>query len=215
MNADAIMIHTKDLEYTYGKEKVLAFENISVANGDQKILKGHSGAGKTTLIHMMAGILTPSRGSININSISINELSRVQADTFRAKNIGMIFQRNLFIRSVNMLQNVLLAHQLVNNRPDKTYIEMLFSKLGVASLAGKKPDSLSQGEQQRFSIARALVNRPQIILADEPTSSLDDENCSRFIELISTLCQEYKVTLLIATHDSRLEQHFSNITRLN
>ena len=114
-----------------------------------------------------------------------------------------------------MYQNALIPQRMAGGGTDKKLIYQLFDELGITKLAGKKPPTLSQGELQRFSITRALVNKPKVVIADEPTSSLDDENCRRFIEIIKRTCEHYGATLLIATHDARIEVHFKHIIRLN
>lgn len=127
----------------------------------------------------------------------------------------MIFQKHLFVQSLTMLQNVGLPKSFSGKSSDKNRIFQLMNDLGITPLADKKPFELSQGELQRFSVARALVNKPKVVIADEPTSSLDDKNCERFIELIKKNCDQHGATLLIATHDARIESHFNQIIRLN
>ncbi|TCO06038.1 ABC transporter ATP-binding protein [Natronoflexus pectinivorans] len=209
------MIYTNELKFKYPKENTLSFKDISLLAGQQTLIKGVSGSGKTTLLHLLSGVLTPESGSIIINDIHLEQLSNQQKDRFRAKNIGIIFQRNLFIKSLSMLENMLLAQRIAGNNTDKEILEEILRELDISNLSGKIPHHLSQGEQQRFSIARALVNRPKVILADEPTSSLDDVNCVKFTELLKEVCEKFRVTLVIATHDSRLEQAFNHIVELN
>lgn len=209
------MIETRDVGYTYSESSNLSFDDILIEEREQWLLKGKSGSGKTTLIHLLAGILTPSQGSVSINNVLLEKLSQSGLDSFRAKNVGLIFQKHLFISSLNMYQNVLIPQTYAGGNNDKDLIYELMDGLGINKLAGKKPFQLSQGELQRFSIARALANKPKVVIADEPTSSLDDDNCERFIELIRTNCEQHEATLLIATHDARIEMHFEHIIRLN
>ncbi len=209
------MIVTKDLKIEYSGSKQLSFQNLSINEGEQWLLKGDSGTGKTTLLHLLSGILTPTSGSIKVNGVYINELGQSENDQFRAKNIGLIFQKNLFVSSLNMLNNLSVAQKLAGSNVDEEYIHHLTDELNITKLIHKRPHELSQGEQQRFSIARALVNQPKIILADEPTSSLDNSNCNRFADIISQVCTMHKVTLLIATHDHRLDSRIDNLINLN
>jgi len=209
------MIHTNALQFKYPDAGMLGFRDISLLTGEQGLIKGMSGSGKTTLLHLLSGILTPESGTILIDNVPVNKLSGQQKDLFRAKNIGLIFQRNLFIQSVSMYQNMLLAQGVAHSGADKEILIEVFEELGIGHLSNKKPHQLSQGEQQRFSIARALVNKPKVILADEPTSSLDNVNCLKFTQLLKGVCEKYRITLLIATHDARLEQAFNHIIELN
>ncbi len=209
------MIHTQSLQYKYKEGKHLSFPDIMVQSNDQWLLTGKSGSGKTTFIHLLAGILSPLSGDIIVHNTNISKFKQSGLDKFRAKNIGLIFQKNLFINSLNMFQNLLITQKVAKAKTDKQFIEHILDELHITELSTKKPFELSQGEQQRFSIARALVNKPKVVLADEPTSSLDDENCNRFIELIKTTCLHYNAALLIATHDSRLKQYFKNSISLS
>ncbi|MCG8698182.1 MAG: ATP-binding cassette domain-containing protein [Bacteroidales bacterium] len=209
------MIETKDICYAYSKGQNLSFSDISIKEGEQWLLKGKSGSGKTTLIHLLAGILSPTKGSISINGVLLQNLNQPGLDKFRANNVGLIFQKHVFISSITMFQNVLIPQQLTGIEHNKALINQLFEELNISALARKKPNQLSQGELQRFSIARALVNKPKLVIADEPTSSLDDENCLSFIELIKKTCKEHDATLLIATHDARIESQLKHIIRLN
>jgi putative ABC transport system ATP-binding protein len=209
------MIETNKVQYQYAESEEISFPDLSIKEKEQWLLKGSSGSGKTTLIHLLSGILSPSQGSISINGELLQNLNQSRLDQFRAKNIGLIFQKNLFINSLNMYQNLLIPQQLAGENSNKQSIQQLLEDLNIAPLAQKNPSQLSQGELQRFSIARALVNSPKLVIADEPTSSLDDDNCQRFTELIRTNCEQHGVTLLIATHDARVESHFENIIRLS
>ena len=123
----------------------------------------------------------------------------------------MVFQKSYFIDALSMHKNLLYFAELSGNRVDKGFVDKLLSDLDISDLAHNKPATLSSGELQRFSIARAMINQPGIILADEPTSSLDDDNCKRFIELIMGICKNYDATLLVATHDARLKKEFVNL----
>ena len=209
------MILTNNLIINYKANRSIHFNDVSIKKGEQWLLKGDSGTGKTTLLHLLSGILLPSSGTIEINGSVINELSRAQLDQYRAQNIGLIFQKNLFVSSLSMYNNLILPIKLAGNSIDKTFVNQLTDELGITKLIHKRPHELSQGEQQRFSIARALVNKPSVILADEPSSSLDDTNCKRFADMISTICNSYEVTLLIATHDGRLEAQIPKVINLN
>ncbi len=208
------MIQTDSLQFYYDKKYPLTFSDLHVKDGGQCLIKGVSGSGKTTLIHLLSGILTPTRGNVSINQVSLMTLRPAALDQFRAQTIGLIFQKHLFIQALNMFQNVCLSQQIAGNQSDKEHVNQLFNELKLSHLMRKKPYQLSQGELQRFSIARALANKPKLVIADEPTSSLDDENCQRFIDLIRESCLQYGATLVCATHDARIESSFNQIVRI-
>ncbi len=209
------MIEIRNVNYKYSGSRNLSFPDLLINEGEQWLLKGKSGSGKTTLIHLLAGILKPTQGTIKIDNLILNKLNQSRLDRLRADTIGLIFQKNIFLNAVNMYQNAIIPQEMSGKDFDKQTIHQLLDDLGIKDLAKKKPAHLSQGELQRFSIARALANKPKLVIADEPTSSLDDENCRLFIQLIKRICLQHGVTLLIATHDARIEEHFKNSIQLN
>ncbi|MEP6713318.1 MAG: ATP-binding cassette domain-containing protein, partial [Ferruginibacter sp.] len=169
---------------------------------------GSSGKGKTTLLHLLAGILKPTTGSININDTDITTLKSKKLDHYRGQHIGMVFQQSHFVASLSVLDNVVLAQYLSGRKKDGKQALALLNSLGIASQQNKKPSQLSIGQQQRVSIARALVNNPAVLLADEPTSSLDDENCFAVAQLLKQQAVQFNTALVIVTHDSRLKNLF-------
>jgi putative ABC transport system ATP-binding protein len=208
-------IKTESLLYQYPGGNALNFPDIQIRENESWLITGNSGSGKTTLLHLIAGILIPSKGTLSIANTSLNALKPSELDAFRAQHIGMIFQKSYFIDALSMHKNLLYFAELSGTKADRALVNKLLSDLGVANLSHKKPGTLSSGELQRFSIARAMINKPGIILADEPTSSLDDDNCKRFAELITGICNSYNATLLVATHDARLKKDFVNTIQLN
>ncbi|WP_421921149.1 ABC transporter ATP-binding protein [Marinifilum sp.] len=208
-------IKTEGLSYQYPEGKIFNFPDLKVEENESWLLTGNSGSGKTTLLHLIAGILIPSSGTLDIANTLLRDLKPTELDIFRAKHFGMIFQKNYFIEALSMHKNLLYFTELSGNNADLEFMDKLLNDLGIADLVLKKPATLSSGELQRFSIARAMINKPGIILADEPTSSLDDDNCKRFTELIMSICKTYHVTLLLATHDARLKKEFTNKIQLN
>lgn len=208
-------IKTEGLSFQYPGGKVLNFPNLKIAENESWLLTGNSGSGKTTLLHLIAGILISSNGTLHIANTLLNDLKPTELDAYRAKHIGMVFQKSYFIDALSMYKNLLYFAELSGNNADREFVDKLLNDLSIANLSHKKPATLSSGELQRFSIARAMINKPGIILADEPTSSLDDDNCKRFTELIMGICKSYSVTLLVATHDARLKKEFVNTIQLN
>ncbi|MCA1744430.1 MAG: ATP-binding cassette domain-containing protein [Bacteroidales bacterium] len=207
-------IQTESVSFLYPGGAVLSFPDLRFNENESWLLTGNSGSGKTTLLHLLAGVLMPASGHIRIAGTLINALKPTQLDLFRAQNIGLVFQKNYFINALSLQKNLLYFGALSGRKTETGLLHQLLGDLGIAHLAHKKPDELSSGELQRFSIARAMVNKPGVLLADEPTSSLDDVNCSRFTDLIVGICQSYRVTLLVATHDARLKSGFVNTIHL-
>jgi putative ABC transport system ATP-binding protein len=178
--------------------------------GSTILVTGNSGKGKTTYLHILAGLLKPNSGEIVIDNKEITHLKGSKADKFRGKNIGVVFQKSHFIASLSVLENLEMASWLATGKKHKVRAKELLQKLDIAEQAHKLPSQLSVGQQQRVSIARALMNEPKVLLADEPTSSLDDKNADNVIELLENLSKEYKTALIIVTHDSRIKQKFTN-----
>jgi len=200
------MIETKSLEFSYDNSFIFKFPNIKLKSNENLLVLGNSGIGKSTLLHNLAGILRPKSGSIKIFDQDISKLSELELDNFRGQNIGIIFQRSHFVNSLTVGENLELAQFLGRNK--KGNIKETLDSLKILDKVNKKPKELSQGERQRASIALAIINSPKLILADEPTSSLDDTNCSNVIKILKEQALKYQAQLIVITHDSRLKKHF-------
>jgi len=207
------MIITKDLKFKYNDQASFSFPDIKLAKDENLLIIGNSGIGKTTLLHLLAGLLKSNSGLINLHEQDINNLTQYQMDKFRGQNIGIVFQKPHFVNSLTVKENLQLA-QYLGNKEDKNRIIDILSSLDILDKKNKKPKKLSQGEKQRASIAMAIVNSPKLILADEPTSSLDDENCERVIRLLKKQASEFKAQLIVITHDNRLKKHFKKSIKL-
>ncbi len=209
------LIKTENLSFRYPNSDLeFAFPDIQLSHGENLLVSGKSGSGKTTLLHLLSGILSPAKGTVNIENTTLGTLKSHELDKFRGDKIGIIFQENYFIESLSVLNNLSYISKLCGLKPDRAHIEKLLHELGIEKLSSKKPGQLSRGELQRFSIARALVNRPVVLCADEPTSSLDDENCKRFINLMKQTGTSHNLSLVVATHDARLKSEFNNCITL-
>ena len=200
------MIETKSLEFSYDNSFVFKFPDIKLNSNENLLVLGNSGIGKSTLLHNLAGILRPKSGSIKIFDQDITKLSELELDKFRGQNIGIIFQRSHFVNSLTVGENLELAQFLGRNK--KGNIKETLDNLKILDKINKKPKELSQGERQRASIALAIINSPKLILADEPTSSLNDTNCSNVIKILKEQALKYQSQLIVITHDSRLKKHF-------
>ena len=203
------MIKTESLKFSYDGKKYFDFPDINLDSGENLLIIGNSGIGKTTLLHLLAGILKPESGSINISGTDISKFSDTELDKFRGDNIGIVFQKPHFISSLTINENLKLAKYL---SPSKTSgdAKKILESLNIEDKYQQKPNQLSEGEKQRASIALALINSPSLILADEPTSSLDDFNCDNVIKLLKTQAKDHKAQLIVITHDARLKKHFKN-----
>ena len=207
------MISTKGLNFKYNEQASFSFPDINLGKDENLLIIGSSGIGKTTLLHLLAGLLESNSGSINLYGQDISKLTQHQIDKFRGQNIGIVFQKPHFVNSLTVKENLQLA-QYLGNKKDQNRIIDILSSLDILDKENRKPKKLSQGEKQRASIAMAIVNSPKLILADEPTSSLDDENCDRVIKLLKKQASEFKAQLIVITHDNRLKKHFKKSIKL-
>ena len=208
------MITTKNLIFNYNSATHFAFPDLQCHAAETLLITGGSGKGKTTLLHLLGGLLRPVSGEITIDTTNINALSEKELDHFRGKNIGLVLQQSHFISSLNVLENVELASWLSDKKKKTEKAQNLLEQLDLKDQLYKLPSQLSIGQQQRVSIARALINEPKLLLADEPTSSLDDENAMIVANLLSDLSKKYNAALVIVTHDQRLKERFTNIISL-
>jgi putative ABC transport system ATP-binding protein len=199
------MIDTTALSIIFSGGRQLHFAPWQLSQGEVSLLTGGSGSGKTTLIHLLAGLRQPSTGCIVIAGTNLSELSQSQADRFRGRYIGLIFQQPHLLSSLTVTQNLAAAQYFAGLPADSKRIVEVIAELNLSHRAHAFPHQMSQGEQQRAAIARAMLNQPKLILADEPTASLDDENCHAVVELLQSQAARYKATLIIATHDGRLK----------
>ncbi|MCL6274622.1 ATP-binding cassette domain-containing protein [Muricauda sp. 2012CJ35-5] len=204
------MITTSDLRYSYSNATEFEFPDISLKLGEHLLILGPSGIGKTTLLHLLSGLLPTTHGSISIAGTELNGLGRKALDRFRGASMGLIFQRYHFITSLTVMENLKLRLGFTKKNIGSTRIQELANRLGLAEYLNKKVTQLSQGQQQRLSIALGLIHKPDVIFADEPTSNLDDENCDKVIQLLKDEADLSGSSLIIITHDHRVKSHFQN-----
>ncbi|UII29561.1 ATP-binding cassette domain-containing protein [Fulvivirga ulvae] len=209
------MLKTKSLHYAYNHHQKFHFPDFEVRDNENMLILGESGIGKTTLLHVLAGLLKPVSGSIQLDSTDFTKLSSGQLDRFRGNNIGIVFQRPRFIHSLTLEENLHLVQYLANKNRSSQRLTEVLNRLGIGRHRKASPHRLSQGEQQRAAIALALVNQPRLILADEPTSSLDDNNCSIVSDLLLEQASATQAMLVVITHDQRLKEVFNNKLELS
>ena len=205
-----MIISSENITFSYSKEQLFLMPNLYCSAGSTILITGDSGKGKTTYLHILAGLLKPTTGQIMIDGTNILGLSESESDRFRGQNIGVVFQKSHFISALTVLENLEMASWLALGKKNTARAIKLLEQLDITKQANKLPSQLSIGQQQRVSIARALMNEPKVLLADEPTSSLDNKNADKVIELLTSLSKEYKAALIIVTHDGRIKEKFSN-----
>lgn len=208
------MLVTNQLTFEYGPTKQFTFPDVCCADREALLILGRSGTGKTTLLHLLALLLRPGSGSVTIGQTDLTKLGPAKAAAFRAEHIGIIYQKPHFVRSLSVVDNLLLANYLANKPRQNKRARELAGQLGFGDQLTQKTHQLSQGEQQRVSIARAVMNQPGVILADEPTSNLDDENTNRVVTLLRQQSEQIGASLIVVTHDQRLKDVFQNRVNL-
>ena len=192
--------------YGTGASKVVALDNVSftVEKGEFVSIVGASGSGKSTLLHLIGGVDRPTSGKVFINDEDIYKLNNDDLAIFRRRQIGLIYQFYNLIPILNVIENISLPLELDGRKPDKKDLNEMLELLGLENRKSHLPSQLSGGEQQRVSIGRALITRPSLILADEPTGNLDPENAVLISDLLFSMADKYKKTLILVTHDVKL-----------
>lgn len=204
------MVEVEALRHGFGGRMVLDVPSWRVGEGERRLVVGPSGSGKSTLLHLLAGLAAPREGVVRVAGRDLAGLPPAARDRFRGRSIGVLFQSFHLLDSLSVFDNVRLARRLAGLPEDRPRCREVLEDLGVAALARARPSTLSHGQAQRVALARAVVNRPAVILADEPTSSLDDESCERAASLIESQAASYGAALVVATHDARLLGRFAD-----
>ncbi|MDG3582741.1 ABC transporter ATP-binding protein [Galbibacter pacificus] len=203
------MIHSQSITYRYPKKgDGFSFPDISLKNGEHLLVLGASGIGKTTLLHLIAGLLTPNTGSVFIEKTCLQTLKSKELDRFIGQNIGLVFQQNRAVTSLNVMENIKTRLFFSNVDYNHDEVSALLGQLNLEDCKDKKINELSVGQLQRLGIALAVVHRPKVILADEPTSSLDDKNCHSVLNLLLQQAEINNANLIVITHDHRIKPFF-------
>ncbi len=203
-------LNVENFTKKFGEFTAVDDVSFSIEEGEAFALLGESGCGKTTLLHLLGGLLTPASGEVTIGETTLDQLSGASLDRFRGRHVGIVFQKSHFIASLSVQENLALAQHFAGVSVDNSWIRKLLDELSLEHKLHSKVNALSVGEQQRVAIARALVNKPAVILADQPTSSLHDDNSERVVALLEKQAKAAGATLVIVTHDARLKARFQN-----
>jgi putative ABC transport system ATP-binding protein len=202
------MISVRGLAHRYGSTEVLRLPEWNVAQGERWLVLGPSGCGKTTLLHVIAGLIRPSEGEVFVFEKDLKKLDGAQLDRWRGATVGIVLQALHLMRHLNVRDNLRIAQYLAHAPQDDARIAETLGALGIADKAARRPADLSEGERQRVAVARAVVNRPKLLLADEPTANLDDDAAAHAAELLLEQAQRHGATLVVATHDARVKKNF-------
>jgi putative ABC transport system ATP-binding protein len=208
------MLRLVGLHQRYGAREVLALRHFEAAAGEHWLVLGASGRGKTTLLNLLAGLLRPSEGTVEIGGQSLGALGGAELDRWRGRNVGIVPQKLHLVSSLSVLQNLLLAPYLAGLPADKERARQLLNELHLSEQIHSKPSEMSHGQAQRVAIARAVMNRPKLLLADEPTSNLDDVNCGLVLSMLEEQARECGALLLVASHDQRAKARFEKCIEL-
>lgn len=215
-----MLLNVKNLrkDYQRGQQTFAAVNNVSFSMqpGDFNCIMGKSGSGKTTLLNMIAGLLTPTQGKVTFNDVNLFELDNQQVSAFRNQHIGYIPQGSSLLPNLTAIDNIRLPYYLTK-RPNKSsfsYAKSLLEKAKVSYLQDVYPANMSGGEMRRIAILRALICQPQIIIADEPTSDLDEESSTDIMQLLKEINQQ-GTALLIVTHDHDVANYSQNILKMS
>lgn len=211
------ILQTNNLTKVYDAEvkvEALVDVNFNLSKGDLVAIIGDSGSGKSTFLHLLAGVDKPSSGNIFIEDKNITKLNKEDLTIFRRRNIGVIYQFFNLIPNINVKKNILLPILLDDKKVDQEYFDEILSILGIKDKLNRFPRELSGGEQQRVAIARSLITRPAIVLADEPTGNLDRKNSEDIISLFKLVNQRLNSTIMIITHDEKVANACNKVYKM-
>lgn len=211
------ILQTNNLTKVYDAEvkvEALVDVNFNLSKGDLVAIIGDSGSGKSTFLHLLAGVDKPSSGDIFIEDKNITKLNKENLTIFRRRNIGVIYQFFNLIPNINVKKNILLPILLDDKKVDQEYFDEILSILGIKDKLNRFPRELSGGEQQRVAIARSLITRPAIVLADEPTGNLDRKNSEEIISLFKLVNQRLNSTIMIITHDEKVANACNKVYKM-
>ncbi len=198
------MFTLTDVEQRHGAAVVLRVDAWRADAGEHWLVAGASGSGKTTLLNLLAGLATPTAGTVRIGEVEPARLAPAACDRWRGREVGLVPQRLHLVAALDVLDNLRLARYLAGLPADPARVRELLAALGLAALARRFPSQLSQGQAQRVAVARAVINHPRLLLADEPTANLDDEHAAAALALLRDQARATGATLVVASHDARV-----------
>lgn len=206
MEKNRIVMRDVTKIFRNGEEDLKALQNVSleILQGEHVSIVGTSGSGKTTLLNILGGLTLPTSGWVEVDGVRLMDLSEEERTVFRREKIGFIFQKYNLLSSVTVLENLLLPLKMLNREIHRDEIERLTEQLGIREKLYQMPDNLSGGQQQRVAIARVLLYQPPVILADEPTGSLDRETGLKILQQMKEMCRKNRQTLIVVTHDEKI-----------
>jgi len=215
----ALMLLVENVKKAYREPNgeqlpILNVRRLELAAGEQVVIRGQSGGGKTTLLNVIAGLTTPDEGRIVIKTTDVTRLPEAARDRFRARHIGFVFQTFNLLAGFTALENVLLGMTFTGQSNDPARAKELLGRVGLGHRLTHKPAALSVGEQQRVAVARALVNRPVLLLADEPTANIDPAHQQQVIDLLREVCRAEQVAMLLVTHSPEVSAQFERVENL-
>ena len=213
------MLEIRNLQKSYSEPSgsrllILDIPQLDIAEGEQVVLRGESGGGKTTLLHIISGIVTADSGSIKLDGTELTKFSESTRDRIRADKMGYVFQTFNLLPAFTALENVRLGMTFARKKMNAERGKELLNKVGLSDRMHYLPSQLSVGQQQRVAVARALANKPRLLLADEPTANVDPSNQKRIIDLIKDVCRDESVAILLVTHSDEIAHRFERIERL-
>lgn len=212
------ILRTENLTKYYGtgSNRIVALDhiNLTIEKGEFTAIVGASGSGKSTLLHMLGGVDRPTEGKVFVEECDLAQLGEARLAVFRRRKIGLVYQFYNLIPTLNIRKNILLPMLLDEQEPDQEQLMELSSVLGLTDRLNHLPNELSGGQQQRAAIGRALMYRPAILLADEPTGNLDRKNSAEILELLKTANRKYKQTIVLITHDEKIALEASRIIHI-
>lgn len=194
---------------------ILDIPRFAIAAGEQVVIRGQSGGGKTTFLNAIAGLTTVDSGRVVINGTDVTRLHEAARDQFRARHIGFVFQTFNLLAGFTALENVLLGMTFTRQKQDRSRAVQLLERVGLRHRMTHQPAALSVGEQQRVAVARALVNRPGLLLADEPTANIDPAHQQQVVDLLREVCQAENVAMLLVTHSLEVSEQFARVEQLD
>ncbi len=213
------MLEIVDLKKSYvdpdgNRISIIDMPRLSISEGEQVVLRGESGGGKTTLLHLISGIVGSDSGSIKLDGMELTKFSETGRDRIRAAKMGYVFQTFNLLPAFTALENVKLGMTFARKKMNLERAKELIERVGLADRMHYLPSQMSVGQQQRVAVARALANKPRLLLADEPTANVDPANQDRIIELIQEVCREDNVAILMVTHSDEISSRFGRVERL-